>query len=141
MKKILTLSLLLPILFSVACSKVPSVLQCDLEDGLEGTIAYAIEQIGNCSGTAAVRASVNVWVDSAGACAVPAKGRLKDSGSICGAIVTALGNAAGVEATQLLNAKFPTWTCNPAATVGALATLASTACSAVFPVAALTKAK
>lgn len=127
MKKIL---FLIPFLFLVSCSG-KSVIKCDLEDGIEATISYAIEQIGGCTGTAAVRASVNTWVDSAGSCTAPVKGKIR-SFDICGTILTAVVADLANAGTTALNTKFPTWQCNPSATVAALSALANAGCTAVL---------
>lgn len=131
MKKIL---FVLPLfLVFTSCNKLnPSALQCDLEDGLEGTLAYGIETVFNCTGTAAVRASVNSWVDSAGVCS---KGRLRGAaaGAVCGLIVTAIGANAAGPTNVLLNTKFPGWNCDTSKVVADLASLARVACTVVFP--------
>jgi hypothetical protein len=131
--------LIVPLLLS--CNKTnPPAIVCDLEDGLEGTIAYSIESLFSCSGTAAVRASVNGWVDSAGVCANdPTKLRGLSIQNVCGAIVLALGTAAGNAAGAALNSKFPAWNCNPQSLVQDVSQAASLACAAVFPATTMTK--
>lgn len=121
---------LLPLILLTSCT---SKLKCDLEDGLEGTISYAIEKVGQCTGTAAVRASVNSWVDSANACPDENLKQAVAGGIICGAVLAALDQALSGPATDAINSKFPGWNCNPQMLISGLTLLASTACNAVFP--------
>jgi len=144
MKKIF---LLLPFLFLASCTSTnPSPIQCDLEDGLEGTIAFGLEQLVTCTGgTAPIRSSVNSWVDKAGVCGQTASVMKTASSvvtptSICGVVVAA---AAG-ELGTLVTPKFPTsWgTCTLSSGVSAvLSDAASLACNAVFPAAMSLKKK
>ena len=132
MKKLL---FILPLFLFVSCSKTnPSAIQCDLEDGLEGTIAYGIESVLNCTGSAAVRTSVNSWVDSAGVCAKDAKFKKGlAAGAICGAIVSAVGASASGTVNTSINSKFPGWNCDATKLVSDLSALANAACTVVFP--------
>lgn len=113
-----------------------TTVKCDLEEGLEGTIAYAIETVGQCTGTAAVRTTVNGWVDKAGTCGTEPKSRnMSMSIGVCSIVISALSSAAQGAVNDTINSKFPGWNCNPAIVVSALEDIANTACAAVFPIA------
>lgn len=137
MKNLLVTLLAISLLSS--CSS--KVIKCDLEDGLEGTMAYAIEMVGDCANAAEVRKSVNGWVDSAGSCASSARRELEASSSICGVIVSALSASAGNAVSSAINSKFPQWQCNPQMLISGLGDVASAACLAVFPSAMMSKPK
>src|SRR5882672_7815966 len=96
--------------FLLSCTK--QQIKCDLEDGLGGTIAYFIETVGQCSGAAAVRASVNSWVSSANSCSDNVT-KMRGSIGICSIVVSALSQAAQGPLDSAINSKFPGWNCDP----------------------------
>lgn len=118
----------IPFLFLLgSCSASnTAALKCNLQDGLEGVIAYAIETAGQCSGSAAIRASVNGWVASADPCTVT-------RGGACSLIAGAITATVSGAAQGALSSKFPDWHCNPQMLLTALQGVATTACMAILP--------